>query len=116
MIQFRNRHVELPPQLIFQAANHLSLVLQRLRVRDVQLKGEQADGHDWLQERCYNLFSRRWCAALCGGIGGAELGHLEALQNVADLDVVKIRDAHAALKAGANLAGIVLEALERAEL
>src|SRR5271154_2135258 len=112
MIQFRNRHVELPPQLIFQAANHLSLVLQRLRVRDVQLKGEQADGHDWLQERCYSLFSRPWCAALCGCIGSAEFRHLETLQNVADLDVVEVRDAHAALKAGANLTGVVLEALQ----
>src|SRR5712664_516003 len=38
-------HAELPPQLVLQAAQNLPFVLQRLRVRDVQLEGEQADRH-----------------------------------------------------------------------
>src|ERR1700693_4372838 len=57
MIQFRDRYIKLPSQLVFQAANHLPLVLQRLRVRYVQLEGKQADRHERLQERCYDLFA-----------------------------------------------------------
>src|ERR1700733_13344 len=116
MIQLRDSHVNLPSQLILQAAKHLPLVLQRLRVRDVQLEGKQADRHERLQELCWVLSARRRRTGLRSSFRGAEFGHLEAFQNVADLDVVEIGDAHAALKAGAHFAGIVLEALQRAEL
>src|SRR5690349_6490200 len=45
MFELRHRYVKFSPQPVFQAAQHLPLVLQRLRVGDVQLKGEQADWH-----------------------------------------------------------------------
>src|SRR5687767_7567429 len=41
---------------------------------------------------------------------------LEALDDVADLHVVEVHDADAALEAFADLAGVVLEALERRDL
>src|SRR5579859_3272767 len=46
MVQFRHRNIKLPSQLVLQAAQHLPLVLQRLRVWDVQLKGKQANRHE----------------------------------------------------------------------
>src|SRR5260370_6010761 len=45
MVQLRHRNIEITPQLILQTAQDLALVLQRLRVRDVQLEGEQTDRH-----------------------------------------------------------------------
>src|SRR2546430_9996128 len=49
MLQLRHCHIEITPQLILQAAQNLPLVLQRLRVRDVQLEGEQTDRHERLR-------------------------------------------------------------------
>src|SRR5690349_4131568 len=45
MLEFRHGHVEIPPQAVLQAAQHMALVFQRLRIWDVQLEGEQADWH-----------------------------------------------------------------------
>src|SRR5688572_3881384 len=42
--------------------------------------------------------------------------HLEHFDDVANLDVVEVLEAHAALEAGLDLGDIVLEALERGEL
>src|SRR6266403_2267135 len=49
MLQLRHRHVEIPPQLILQASQYLPLVLQRLRIRDVQLEGKQTNRHEQLR-------------------------------------------------------------------
>src|SRR2546430_11145288 len=49
MLQLRHGHIEIPPQLILQAAQNLPLVLERLRVRDMQLEGEQTDRHERLR-------------------------------------------------------------------
>src|SRR5260370_4677526 len=56
MLQFRHRHVEVPAQLILQAAQNLPLVLQRLRVRDVQLEGEQTDRHQQLRGTAWRIY------------------------------------------------------------
>src|SRR5215470_14386819 len=45
MFEFRHSYIEVPSQLVLQAAQHLALVLQGLRIGDVQLEGEQADWH-----------------------------------------------------------------------
>src|ERR1700733_1622776 len=55
-------------------------------------------------------------SALSRGFGGRKLGHLEAFQNVADLDVVEVRDADAALEPGTNFARVVFETLQRTQL
>src|ERR1700730_10042978 len=67
-------------------------------------------------ETTRRLFTRRRRTALRGGLRGAEFRHLEALQDVADFHVVEVGNARAALETGAHLAGVVLEAFERAEL
>src|SRR6266851_6233942 len=56
MLQLRHRHVEVPAQLILQAAQNLPLVLQRLRVRDVQLEGEQTDRHQQLRGTAWRIY------------------------------------------------------------
>src|SRR5258705_10029593 len=43
-IQFRHRHIKMCPQAILQAAKHLPLILQRLRLRDMQLQCEKSTG------------------------------------------------------------------------
>src|SRR5262249_46463780 len=45
----------------------------------------------------------------------AQLLHLEAFQDVPNLDIVEIGDPGAALKSSTDFVGIVLEALQRAE-
>src|SRR6202047_2125548 len=62
------------------------------------------------------LFARSWRAALRCGFRRAQLRHLEAFQYIADFHIVEIRDSCSTFKAGAHLASIVLEALERAQL
>src|SRR6202140_4626996 len=62
------------------------------------------------------LSARRWGAALRGRFRGAHLCHLEAFQDIANLHIIEIGDARAALEPGAHFAGIVLEALQRTEL
>src|SRR5207302_2660843 len=62
------------------------------------------------------LFLTGGPAALSGGFRGAHLGNAEAFQEIADLNVIEIGDAGAAFKAGAHLAGIILESLQGTEL
>src|ERR1700674_4127221 len=62
------------------------------------------------------LFLAGGPAALSGSFCGAHLGNAEAFQDVADLHIVEVRYARAAFKAGTHFAGVVLEALQRAEL
>src|SRR5438445_12416024 len=59
-------------------------------------------------EQLGGLFLAGGRAGLSGGFGGAHLAHAEAFQDVADLDVVKIGYARAALKTRAHLTGIIL--------
>src|SRR6266852_3307171 len=54
--------------------------------------------------------------ALSGGFRGAHLGNAEAFQDIADLHVIEIGDARAALKTSADFAGIILEPLQGVEL
>src|SRR5216684_8192030 len=62
------------------------------------------------------LFLAGGCADLSGSFRGAHLGNAEALQDVADLNVVEICDAGAAFKSGADFTGIIFESLQRVEL
>src|SRR5438477_7470615 len=54
--------------------------------------------------------------SLRGRFRGADLFHLETFQDIADFDVIEVGDARAALKTGTHFAGVILEALQRAEL
>src|SRR6516164_2088438 len=45
-IQFRNGYIKMRSQAIFQAAQNLPLVLERVRLRNMQFQGEQSNGHD----------------------------------------------------------------------
>ena len=56
MIQFRNRNIELKPQLVLQAAQHLALILQRLRIGNMQFQSEQSYGHQDFRERLLAYF------------------------------------------------------------
>src|SRR5580765_4717329 len=55
-------------------------------------------------------------AGLGSGFRAADFLNAEGLENVPDLHIIEVGDAHAALKSGADFAGVVLEALQRAEL
>src|SRR6266436_6266718 len=55
-------------------------------------------------------------AALSGGFRGTYLRDCETFKDVADLDVIEISNARAAFKTRAYFAGVILEALQRAEL
>jgi hypothetical protein len=44
-IQFGNGHIEMLPQAIFQAAEHLPLILQRLGIGEMQFQCEKPNGH-----------------------------------------------------------------------
>src|SRR5438874_7864307 len=65
MLHLGHGHVEITPQLILQAPQHLPLVLQRLCIRDVQLEGKQTNWHEQLrgtarsEEHTSELQSRR---------------------------------------------------------
>src|SRR5262245_8196541 len=121
-IQFRNRNVEFAAQPILQASQNLALIFEGSRLRDVQFQRQQTDGHGETKRRraaalqkTKSLFAGGG-AGLGGCFGSSDLGYAEGFQNVANLDVVEVGDAYAAFKAGANFAGVVFEALERAEL
>src|SRR6185437_16992669 len=43
VVQFRDRHVELGPQAVLQAAQDLPLILQGMRTFDAQLEGEEGN-------------------------------------------------------------------------
>src|SRR5258707_2420440 len=115
MIQFRNRDIELEPQLVLQAAQHLALILQRLRIGNVQFQSEQSYGHGF-PGTAASLFFSGGDARLSRSFRRGKLLHVEAFQDVADLYVVEVGDAGAALKAGAHFARVIFEALERIKL
>ena len=146
MIQFGDGHVEMRAQPVFQAAKHLPLVFEGLRIRDVNFQGEKADRHFRSPENAVErkrterrasirtksrAENRRLTRSrdalpppLCGR--AASLGlrfyrrrplfDLEAFEDIADFHVVEIRDAHAALESGAHFAGVFLESPQRTEL
>src|SRR5712692_8544731 len=131
MVQLRHGYVKVPAQTVFQAAQHLPLIFQRSRVGNVDFEGEKTDRHVTHRRRIfYSASTRRVrpanlrkllrrprrAATRRGGLRRRQLLHLEALQDVADLHVVEIGDAGAALEAGANLADVFFEAPQRAEL
>src|SRR6266850_240985 len=96
-----DRHVEPVVQPVLEALQHDALVLEGLARRQVQLPDDQPDDH-----------GRR------GGSGAEEPGDLLdaiGLDEVADLDVVEILDADAALEALAHFAYVFFEPLERRE-
>src|SRR2546425_12810206 len=64
VIELRHRHVEMTAQTVLQAAEHLPLVLQRLRIGDVQLEGEQADWHGRLRTQAEG-YRREAGALIC---------------------------------------------------
>ena len=45
MLQLRDGHVVMRAQTVFQAAQNLPLVLEGLRIEDVNFQGEEADRH-----------------------------------------------------------------------
>src|ERR1700731_2452443 len=120
MLEFRYGDIEFRAQAVFQAAEYLALILERLRMLDVKLESKQTDGHARLRRREVRLPAAggRSCidVAFGGGFRGRNLGDLEAFQNVADFHVVKVGDARAALEAGANFADVVLKAFQGTKL
>src|ERR1700693_5131615 len=86
---------------------------------DVKLESKQADGHARLRRRKVRLPAARGRSgidvAFGGGFRGRNLGYLEAFQNIANLHVIEIGDARAALKPGADFADVVLEAFQGTE-
>src|ERR1700681_650141 len=125
MLELGYRDIKFCAQAIFQATQYLPLVLERLRMLDVKLESKQADGHARLRRRNYLLQNRQLPAArgrsginvaFGGGFRGRNLGYLEAFQNIANLYVIEIGDARAALKPGANFADVILKAFQGTEL
>src|ERR1700726_518985 len=125
MLELRYGDIKFGAQAVFQAAQYLALVLERLRMLDMKLESKQADGHARLRRRNYLLQNWRLPTArgrsgidvaFGGGFRGRNLGDLEAFQNIANLHVIEIGDARAALKSGANFADIVLKAFQGTEL
>jgi hypothetical protein len=118
-VELSNRDVELAAQTILQATQNLALVLQGAGVGNVQFKRQQTNWHSNKRLMLRSLAPAELLASagtgLRGSFGTRELRHTESFENIANLDVIEIRDAHAALEARANFAGVVFEALERAE-
>lgn len=111
-VEFCNGDIELAPQTIFEATNDLPLVLEGAGVRNLQLENQQSNGH---RKRRLKLLASGG-AGLCSGFRAGKFHNAEGFEMVANLDVVEIGDACAAFEAGADFTGVVLEALERAEL
>ena len=107
MIELGDGDVETRAQPVLQAAQHLPLVLERMRVGNVNFQGQETDRH----LRTSPTSVSREHAARVRRVASRQnqLLHREALEHVADLHVVEIRDAHAALEASAHFAGIFLE-------
>src|SRR5216683_3652822 len=94
----------------------------------MKLEGEQTDRHEWLRGHFpggpgvigagLRLSARRSCSAGCffGGFRGAHLRYVEAFENVADFHIVEVGHARAAFESCPHFAGVILEALQRAEL
>src|SRR5271168_4530978 len=116
MLQLRHCNIELAAQLVFQAAKHLPLVLQRLRVGNVQLEGEETNRHAWLPGTARRLSFASRPNGLPGSFRGAHLGDAETFEKIADLDVVEVAHADAAFETGAHFAGVIFEALQRTVL
>ena len=98
-VQFGDGHIEFPPQPVLQAAQHLPLVFERMRIGNVDFQGEQTDRH---RHPCgpaprTGVHCRDRAPRSSTGSGRASasmsLLHREALEHVADLDVVEIGDA-----------------------
>src|ERR1700693_1648635 len=87
---------------------------------DVKLESKQADGHARLRRRKVRLPAARGRSGIDVAFGGGfrrrGLGELAAFQNIADLHVIEIGNARAALKSGANFADVVLKAFQGTEL
>src|ERR1700676_4655388 len=120
MLKLRHGDIKFRAQAVFQAAQYLPLVLERLRMLDMKLESKQADGHARLRRRKVRLPAARGRSginvAFGGGFRGRNLGYLEAFQNIANLYVIEIGDARAALKPGANFADVILKAFQGTEL
>src|SRR5271154_4356391 len=116
ILQLRHRNIELAAQFVFQAAQHLPLVLQRLRVGNVQLEGEETNRHAWLPGTARRLSFASRPSGLPGSFRGAHLSDAETFEKIADLDVVEVGHADAAFETGAHFAGVIFEALQRTEL
>lgn len=120
-IQLGHGNVEFAAEAILEAAKDLALVLEGASVRDVQFQRQQTDRHGGESGGEPRHYKKKALFAsggpgLSGGFGAGNFLDVESFENVADFHVVEIGDAGAAFKAGTNFAGVVLKALERAEL
>jgi hypothetical protein len=51
-VQFRDRNIEPVTKFLFEAANHLAPVLERVRLLDVQFKRERNNSHSYPSAVC----------------------------------------------------------------
>ena len=92
----------------------LALALQRARLGEVELDGEDADvagAHGRQADSSLGSAARRRRRRLVE-VGALDLARLVDLEDVAFLDVVEALEQDAALEALRDLADVVLEALE----
>src|SRR5438876_873049 len=99
--RFRGRDVEAVVEPVLEALQDVTLLLQRAAPLEMQLPGHHPDHH-----------GSRPLAAIPPVERAGDLLDAIRFDQVADLDVVEVLDADAALEALPHLAHVVLEALE----
>jgi hypothetical protein len=96
VIRFRNSHIEFGLEPVLDTANDHTLVLERLRVGNVNIECQESDDcHGWLRPDVGHHFLRD-----------------KGFDLIADFNVVEILDADAAFVTLCHFRRIVLEALQ----
>jgi hypothetical protein len=111
IIDLSNRDIECMPYSVLQAAQRLSLGLERSAVRDVHFNGTDTDKHNLQPPPCFPGIVNAYAMTvlkLC-----RHLIYDERLDYVSDLDIIEILHAETAFVACLHLAHIVFEAFER---
>jgi len=109
VVDLGHRDIELVPYPVLQAAEGMSLCLERSAVGNVDLYGTNTNKHCSSTAGIKKIVPEVWSSIL--QFYGNLIDH-KGLDDVTDLDIVEILNANTALISCLNLAYVILEPLE----
>lgn len=116
MIGLSHARAEAVPELLFQGRELFAFALQASVVREVEMEFEEADEAHGAQSMEHRAQGRQLCSVRCAPCSELQLAldlpRLIRLDDVLFLHVREVLEDDAALEAGVDLAGVVLEAAQ----
>ena len=109
MVDLGDRGAEAVAQVVLRRAHEVTLSLQRRRLREVQLDGQDRDEARRHQRASYDASAERDRAGGLVERRALDLARLEHLEHVAFAQVVEALEQDAALEPFGHLADVVLE-------